>query len=106
PYHGAIVGRVCGRIDNARFILDEKKYELASNDLFGKPIKNHLHGGNEGFHVKVWDGEKVTNSSGEESMVFKYRSPHMEEGYPGTLNVTVTYTLTEENEIEIKYEAT
>lgn len=106
PYHGATVGRVCGRINNGRFTLNGQEYELANNDLFGKRVKNHLHGGNEGFHVKVWDEKKVTNSSGEESMVFKYRSPHMEEGYPGTMDVTVTYTLTEENEIEIKYEAT
>lgn len=106
PYHGAIVGRICGRIDNASFSLDGIEYSLAGNDGFGKPIKNHLHGGIEGFHRKVWNGTSFRNVLGEQGIVFSCLSEDGEEGFPGTLEVEVSYLLTNENELKIKYTAT
>ena len=53
-YHGAIVGRVCGRINNARFTLEGQEFLLASNDAYGKPVRNHLHGGMAAFHNRFW----------------------------------------------------
>lgn len=103
PYHGAIVGRICGRIDNAKFPLNGKTYFLANNDGFGKPEKNNLHGGINGFHRQVWDGETFQNEQGEQGIIFNYLSKHGEEGFPGNLNVKVTYLLTNENEIKIDY---
>jgi aldose 1-epimerase len=106
PYHGAIVGRICGRINDARFSLAGKEYLLASNDLFGVPVKNHLHGGPTGFHRQVWDASPFKNEKGEEGIVFKYFSKDGEEGFPGNLDVEVTYILSEKNELKIKYRAT
>jgi aldose 1-epimerase len=106
PYHGAITGRVCGRINNATFSLDGKTYSLASNDGFGKPVRNHLHGGIEGFHRKVWDGVLFQNEHGEQGILFTYASPDGEEGYPGQLDVEVRYLLTNDNELRIEYKAT
>jgi len=106
PYHGAIVGRICGRINNAIFSLDGIEYSLANNDGFGKPVKNHLHGGTEGFHRKVWDGKEFLNEIGEQGVVFSYLSEDGEEGFPGELKVEVTYLLTNENELKIEYKAT
>ena len=54
-YHGAIVGRVCGRINNARFTLEGQEFLLASNDAYGKPVRNHLHGGMAAFHNRFWN---------------------------------------------------
>lgn len=99
-YMGATIGRVCDRINNAQYTLNGESYKLSNNDLFGKPLKNHLHGV---FHNRVWNGREIVDSAGNESVVFIYDSPDMEEGYPGTLNVTVTYTLTSNNAMEIKY---
>lgn len=105
-YHGAIVGRVCGRIRNAAFELNGKKYELASNDIYGKPIKNHLHGGIEGFHKKEWDSKRIITEMGEEGVVFTFCSPDGEEGYPGNLYVNVTYILRSDNAVEMRIEST
>ena len=105
PYHGAIVGRICGRIYGARFFLDDKEYSLASNDLFGKPVKNHLHGGIKGFHKQVWDGKTFKNVKGEQGIIFNYLSKDGEEGFPGNLEVEVRYLLTDKNELEIDYKA-
>lgn len=95
-YHGAIVGRVCGRISNSRFILNGKEYKLASNDLYGSPHHNHLHGGIKAFHNRIWKWNKCMNDNGNECVVFTYRSPDNEEGYPGELDITVVYTLKED----------
>ena len=57
PYHGAITGRVCGRINKGVFSLNGDSIRLANNDLFGKPVKNHLHGGINGFHKQIWSGK-------------------------------------------------
>ena len=105
PYHGAIVGRICGRINNAKFSLDGTEYSLASNDLFGAPEKNHLHGGLKGFHVQVWDGKSFTRDNGDEGLLFTYASEDGEEGFPGKLEVEVSYVLTNNNELQIEYSA-
>ena len=70
PYHGAIVGRICGRINNASFVLNGNTYTLAENDGFGTPVKNHLHGGFEGFHSKVWRASLFRDKNGEPGRIF------------------------------------
>lgn len=82
-YLGATVGRCCNRIDNGRFVLNDEKFVLSINDN-----GNHLHGGTEGFDAKVWNAEETDNG-----VRFSYVSPDGEEGYPGNLNVSVTYSL-------------
>ncbi|MDZ5711235.1 aldose epimerase family protein [Jeotgalibacillus haloalkalitolerans] len=96
PYFGAIVGRFAGRIENASFALDNETFSLAKNDG-----ENSLHGGDEGFDKKVW---AVTEQ--DQTLVFNLTSPHLEEGFPGELTIQVSYTLTDENELRIKYNAT
>lgn len=96
-YQGALIGRWGNRIGNARFTLDGKDYDLYKND----GGKHHLHGGKRGFSHKVW-GSKVR----EDALVLTYISPDGEEGYPGTLEVTVEYSLDDENRFGIKYRAT
>ena len=103
-YHGAVVGRVCGRIRNAAFKLNGKKYELVSNDVYGKPVRNHLHGGIEGFHKKKWDTKRIITKNGDEGVIFTLFSPDGEEGYPGNLNVSVTYVLRADNALETTFE--
>lgn len=105
-YHGAIVGRVCGRINNARFMLGEQKYLLASNDAYGKPVRNHLHGGMAAFHNRFWKSHLLVTPSGEEAVEFSICSPNGEEGYPGNLEVKVTYLLKENNTLRMECEAT
>ncbi len=95
-YIGATVGRVCNRIENAVFQLENKKYHLFANDG-----KNHIHGGKIGFDKKIWHSE-----ADEHSITFTYISPDGEEGYPGTLKTSVTYTFDEENKLSIFYTAT
>lgn len=104
-YYGAIVGRVCGRIEQGAFSLNGETYHLAKNDLFGAPVKNHLHGGAKGFSFQVWDAQQKKNSGEEDVLEFSYLSVNGEEGYPGNLEVKVTYTLTNDNEIKIDYSA-
>ena len=96
-YHGAIVGRVIGRISNGNFELDGKTQSLTTNSG-----ANHQHGGLKGFHNQVWDVKTVTDSS----MVLSYISVDGEMGYPGTLEVEATYQLTSNNELTLKLLAT
>jgi aldose 1-epimerase len=98
-YFGAIVGRYGNRIAKGKFTLEGKGYTLATNDG-----ANHLHGGKKGFAAEVWDARQLNDSSVELS----YLSKDGEEGYPGNLQVKVTYTLTGDssNELKINYEAT
>jgi aldose 1-epimerase len=100
PYFGSTVGRVGNRIAKARFTLNGKTYALAANNG-----PNHLHGGLKGFDKVVWKAETVPGA-GAASVKFSYRSPDAEEGYPGTLDVAVVYTLTDANELRLDYTAT
>ena len=95
-YIGATVGRVCNRIGNSAFTLNGKTYTLYSNDG-----KNHLHGGKIGFDKKVWKSKEENDS-----IIFTYVSPDGEEGYPGTLTITVTYTFDQNNKLTILHTAT
>lgn len=96
-YHGATVGRFANRIANGKFILDEQEYTLSQNNG-----NNCLHGGPTGFHTKVWDRQV----SFRKSITFYYVSPHNEEGFPGEVNASVKYELTDANEIVINFRAT
>lgn len=96
-YHGAIVGRVIGRIAKGNFELDGKTQSLPLNNG-----GNHQHGGSKGFHNQVWDVKTVTDSS----IVLSYISVDGEMGYPGTLQVEATYQLTSNNELTLKLVAT
>ena len=98
-YLGALVGRVCNRIAKGKFRLDGKEYQIYKNNN-----GNSLHGGNVGFSHKIWDAKA---EDGEEPrLVLTLVSPDGDENYPGTLNVTVTYTLLRSNALAIHYEAT
>lgn len=104
PYFGAIVGRYGNRIANGKFDLDGKTYTLATNnDPGGIPCA--LHGGLKGFDKVVWEGTPV-NKAGAQGVKLRYLSKDGEEGYPGNLDVTVTYWLTDDNEMKIDYLAT
>lgn len=98
PYFGAVVGRYGNRIGQGTFSIDGKTYSLATNNG-----ANHLHGGIVGFDKVVWNAEY--DESGN-SITLSYLSNHLEEGYPGNLQVKVTYTLTEENSLVVDYHAT
>ncbi len=99
PFFGALVGRYGNRIANGQFELDGKTYKLAQNNG-----QNHLHGGPNGFHQKVWSAQP--HDDAEPSLELSLVSPDGEEGYPGNLSVTVVYTLTDQNELKIDYTAT
>ena len=99
-YQGALIGRYGNRIGSGRFTLNGVTYQLAQNDNG----KNHLHGGNVGFNQKLWDAVpfETSDSCG---LILTLISPDGEENYPGKLDVKVTYTLTDKNELKIHYEA-
>jgi len=99
-YFGTIVGRYGNRIAKGRFVLDDKPVQLSVNSG-----ANHLHGGNRGFDKVAWKGVPVEGREGV-GVVFTYVSADGEEGYPGTVHASVTYTLTEENTLDVSYEAT
>ena len=97
-YQGAFVGRYANRIGGAKFSLGGKTYQLSKNDG-----ENTLHGGPNGFHQKLFTADA---EDGEEPcVVFSATSPDGEEGYPGALRVDVSYTLTNDNELDIRYRA-
>ena len=100
PYFGALVGRYANRIARGRFTLDGASYSLAANNGM-----NALHGGVRGFDKVVWQGTPVQDSTGV-GVVLRHESPDGDEGYPGTVQAQVTYTLTDRNELVIDYEAT
>lgn len=94
---GATLGRVANRIANGKFTLDGRVYTLATNRA-----PNHLHGGMIGFDKRIWTSRQTPGGG----VMFSYVSPDGEEGYPGTLRVTVSYRLTDANELRIDYAAT
>ncbi len=99
PYFGATVGRVANRVAKGKFTLDGKEYTLAVNNG-----PSSLHGGIKGFDKKVWKAVIVKSAEGP-SVKFEYHSPDGEEGYPGAVDVTVEYTLTNKNSIQLDYTA-
>jgi aldose 1-epimerase len=99
PYFGAIIGRYGNRIGGAKFTLDGVEYSLAANDG-----PNALHGGVKGFDKVVWQAEPFEKDDGV-GVVFSHTSPDGDEGYPGTLEATVTYTLTDDDELIFDYHA-
>ena len=100
PFFGAITGRYANRIAKGAFQLDGKEYSLAINNG-----PNSLHGGKKGFDKKIWAAKKISKSNAV-GLELSYTSPDGEEGYPGTLTTTVTYLLTNDNELRIDYAAT
>ncbi|MFZ3570747.1 aldose epimerase family protein [Streptomyces sp. BH097] len=96
PYLGAVVGRYANRIAGGRFALDGRVHHLARNNG-----ENALHGGERGFDKRVWDAEAL----GEHGVRLSRVSPHGEEGYPGRVEVSVTYTLEAGGVLRIAYEA-
>jgi aldose 1-epimerase len=95
-YFGALVGRYGNRVAGARFVLDGVTHRLVANEG-----ENTLHGGKQGFDKRVWSAE----SSGDDSVTLSYVSPDGEEGFPGTLRCSVTYTVTVAGELRLDYRA-
>jgi aldose 1-epimerase len=100
-YFGATVGRYANRIAKGRFTLDGKVYQLPINDG-----PNALHGGLKGFDKRLWTIAKVDSGAKSASVTLTYTSADGEEGYPGTMQVSATFTLTESDELQVTYRAT
>lgn len=100
PYFGALIGRYGNRIAKGRFTLNDVEYRVAQNQG-----EHHLHGGEKGFDKVLWKVEEVTTVDGV-GLDLSYVSPHMEEGYPGTLSIKVRYFLTHQNTLKVEYYAT
>ncbi|PIB35637.1 galactose mutarotase [Reichenbachiella sp. 5M10] len=96
PYFGCTVGRFASRIKDGRFSVDGMEYSVATNDG-----SNHLHGGVKAFNKRIWKGEVIDGG-----VAMSLFSPHMEEGFPGNVQVTVQFVLNEANELSISYHAT
>lgn len=97
PFLSTLVGRYGNRIEKGKFLLDGKEYQLTINNG-----PNHLHGGPTGFHARVWDAEQTN----VQTLNLHYVSADGEEGFPGKLDIHVTYQLSDDNEFIIKYSAT
>lgn len=99
-FFGATVGRYANRIQGGKFTIDSKSYELEINNG-----PNHLHGGRGSFNTKFWESDPF-ESNGRVGVKMSYVSAHMENGYPGELTVAVVFTLNNDNELHINYQAT
>jgi aldose 1-epimerase len=99
PYFGSTVGRYCNRIAGGKFTLDGQEYNLAKNNG-----ENHLHGGLIGFDRVLWNAE-VVEAENAAGVRFTYRSPDGDEGYPGNLDVSATYLLTADDELQVEFQA-
>ncbi len=99
PYLGCTVGRYANRIAHGKFTIDDIDYQLATNN-----DGNHIHGGNKGLDKKVWEAESFADDS-KAQVSMSLSSPHMEEGYPGNLDVSVTFTLSQKGKLQIDYSA-
>lgn len=95
--YGALIGRYGNRINQAKFSLDGTEYALPANDGM-----HCLHGGPKGYHTRMWDAKQLN----DQALELTYLSKDGEAGFPGNLNIKVTYTLTDDNAVDIKYEAT
>ena len=100
PYFGCLIGRYGNRIAKGKFSLDGATYTLATNNG-----PNHLHGGNKGWDKAVWKFDTFNNATGV-GVILTHTSADGDEGYPGTVKAKVTYTLTDQNQLIIDYEAT
>ncbi|MFD2257586.1 aldose epimerase family protein [Luteolibacter algae] len=100
PYFGCLVGRYAGRIKNGKFSANGKDYQVDTNDG-----PNHLHGGINALDKRLWEAEEF-QSAGSVGLKLSITSPDGDNGYPGNLDVTVVYTLTNDNELSIDYSAT
>lgn len=99
-FGGPVVGRYGNRIARGQFTLDGKDYRLTVNDG-----ENHIHGGSDGFWNRVWNARESLSPQGEPALELYYRSADGEEGYPGNLDIRVTYTLQQNNALRIDYRA-
>ncbi|HEY7117917.1 MAG TPA: aldose epimerase family protein [Tepidisphaeraceae bacterium] len=100
PFFGATTGRIANRIAKGKFTIEGKPYQVATNNG-----PNHLHGGPKGFDKQIWTAEPSESAAGP-SVRFTYVSPDMDQGFPGKLTTHVTYTLTNDDELRIDYQAT
>ena len=100
PYFGCTVGRYCSQIKDAKFTLNGQEYQLSDNCG-----DNNLHGGAVGFDKRIWVAEIIENNN-EPSIKMSLKSAHLEEGFPGNVEVSVLFTLTSSNELKIEYSAT
>ena len=98
-YFGAVIGRSGNRIDKGRFEINGQTYQLSVNDN-----ENNLHSGPDGYDIRKWETGSVDESSN--SITFRLFSPDGDQGFPGNFRVSVTYTLTEDNEVQLHYEGT
>ncbi len=101
PYFGAIIGRIAGRVSGGLLKVEDQTHQLVCSQA-----PNHLHGGNVGFDKRVWQAEPASRPDGADSLRLTYHSPDGEEGYPGNLDIAITYTLTANNKFIIESEAT
>lgn len=99
-YCGPIVGRYGNRINKGQFFLNDSLHQLTINNN-----DNHLHGGSNGFYSKVWKAKPI-KVNGNDALELTYFSKNGEEGYPGNLTITVTYVVTNDNELKLEYKAT
>lgn len=100
PTLGATIGRFANRIAGARFVIDSVEYRVTAN-----AGTNHIHGGRRGFDKVLWEGRAIATGQDKASVEMSYLSKDGEEGYPGNLKVKVTFTLTDDNELQINYTA-